>query len=198
MPKWNKIFECFCFVHTGESKEQGNRSCDLELMKSAVGKAQDWESADLGENKLCDLGYGTSMILVSIKSIIKWFCYNLALKFYEWMHGYSSVDFLMCVSKQVVYKYHVVFKVVYKYHLSCIYCLLDPCSAQVCFFPFLVPTPSRFMWQVHYGTFSTCRLAFCFHFSHCGAINLADEWGCINSWFKCSYRHWFDVWLQED
>lgn len=41
-------------------------------MRSAVALAQGWVSADLGENKkLGDLGYVTSMIWVSIKSIIK-------------------------------------------------------------------------------------------------------------------------------
>lgn len=43
-------------------QEVGNLSCDLEHMRSAVAMAQGWESADLGENKLCDLGYGTPMI----------------------------------------------------------------------------------------------------------------------------------------
>lgn len=81
---------------------------------------------------------------------------------------------------------------------SGIHCLSDPCLNQVHFFSFLDSALSRSMCQMQHDTFCKCRLAFCLCFNQCAAINLAEEQGWINSWFKCLHRHWFIVWLQED
>lgn len=80
---------------------------------------------------------------------------------------------------------------------SGIYCLLEPSLVQIHFFSFLVTALSRSTCQVQYGTFCKCRLGFCLCFSHCAAINPAEEWKCMNFWFYCLDWHWFDVRLQE-
>lgn len=139
----------------------GNLSCDLEHMRSALALAQGWVSADLGENKkLRDLGYVTSVIWVSIKSIIKWFCYNPALKFCEWMHGYSSVDLLMCVVYinttclvYIAYQTLVQSRSVSSLSLSLL--LVDPCGNMACSlhvdwgFAFISVTVLPSSWQMN-------------------------------------------------
>lgn len=99
-------------------------------MKSKVAMCQGWQSADLGNNKLCDLGYVTSMIWVSFKSAMKWFCHKPALKLCEWMHGYSSIGIHLGVSRQVI---HIAYWTLVQsrtvpFLLFSLYLLVDPCA----------------------------------------------------------------------